>query len=47
MLQPKDKDWLNRYQKKKKNPIYAVCKRSTSNLGHIQTEREGVEKDIS
>ena len=31
MFQPKDKDWLNKY--KEKIPIYAVCKRSTSNLG--------------
>ena len=31
MLQPKDKDWLNGY--KNKTPIYAVYKRTTSNLG--------------
>ena len=31
MFQPKDKDWLNKY--KENIPIYAVCKRSTSNLG--------------
>ena len=44
MLQPKDKDWLNGY--KNKTHIYAVYKRSTSDLGHIQTESEGMEKDI-
>ena len=33
MLQPKDKNWLNRLKKKKKTPIYAVYKRPTSNLG--------------
>ena len=31
MLQPKDKDWPNGY--KNKNPIYAIYKRLTSNLG--------------
>ena len=28
MLQPKDTDWLNGYEKK--TPIYVVCKRPTS-----------------
>ena len=40
MPQPKDKDWLNGY--KNKTPIYVVY-----NRGHIQTESEGLEKDIS
>ena len=31
MPQPKDKDWLNGY--KNKIPIYAVYKKSTSNIG--------------
>ena len=31
MLQSKDKDWPNGY--KNKNPIYAIYKRLTSNLG--------------
>ena len=44
MPQPKDKDWLNGY--KNKTPIYAAYKRPTSNKGHIQTESEGLEKDI-
>ena len=44
MPQPKDKDWLNGY--KNKTPIYVVYKRPTSNKGHIQTESEGLEKDI-
>jgi len=29
----KREDWLNRFKKKKKKPIYAVYKRPTSNLG--------------
>ena len=45
MLQTKDIDWLNGYRNK--THIYAVCKRPTSDLGHIQTESEGMEKDIS
>ena len=45
MPQPKDKDWLNGY--KNKTPIYAVYKRLPQNKGHIQTESEGMEKDIS
>jgi len=44
MPQPKDKDWLNGY---KTRPIYAVYKRLTQTKGHIQTESEGLEKDIS
>ena len=43
--QPKDRDWLNGY--KNKNPIYAVYKEPPQNTGHIQTESEGLEKDIS
>ena len=42
MPQPKDKDWLNGYENK--TPIYVVYKRP--NKGHIQTESEGLEKDI-
>ena len=44
MLQPKDIDWLNEH----KNRIYtyAVYKRPISPQGHIQTESEGMEKDI-
>ena len=45
MPQPKDKDWLNGY--KNKTPIYAAYKRLPQNKGHIQTESEGMEKDIS
>ena len=44
MPQPKDADWLNGY--KNKTHIYAVHKRPTSDLGHTQTESEGMEKDI-
>ena len=44
MLQPKDTSSLNGY--KNKTHIYAVYKRPTSDLGHIQTESEGMEKDI-
>ena len=40
MLQPKDTDWMNGY--KNKTGIYAVNKRPTSDLGHIQTENEGM-----
>jgi len=43
MPQPKDKNWLNGY--KNKTPIYVVYK-SPQNRGHIQTESEGLEKDI-
>ena len=44
MLEPKEIDWLNGY--KNKAYIYAVYKRPTSDLGHIQTQSEGMEKDI-
>ena len=44
MSQPKDKDWLNGYRNK--TPIYVVYKKPTPNRGHIQTESEGLEKDI-
>ena len=37
MPQPKDKDWLNGYKNKTPTP---------QNMGHIQTESEGLEKDI-
>ena len=43
MLQPEDIDWLNEY--KNKTHIYSVYKRHTSDLGHIQTDGEGMEKD--
>ena len=45
MPQPKGKDWLNGY--KNKTPLYAAYKRPPQNKGHIQTESEGLEKDIS
>ena len=44
MPYPKDKDWLNGY--KNKTPIYAVYKRPNQTKGHMQTENEGVEKDV-
>ena len=44
MPQPKVKDWLNGY--KNKIPIYVVYKRPPQKKGHIQTESEGLEKDI-
>ena len=44
MLQPKDIDWLN--GSRNKTYIYAVYKRPTSDLEHIQTENEGIEKDM-
>ena len=44
MFQLKDIDWLNGY--KNKTCIYAEVLRPTSDLGHIQTESEGMEKDI-
>ena len=41
----KDKDWVNGYKTK------TLCMLSTrdppQNKGHLQTEREGLEKDIS
>ena len=42
--QPKEKAWLNGYENK--SLIYAVYKRSIQTKGHIQTESEGLEKDI-
>ena len=44
MPQQKDKDWLNGY--KNKTRIFAVYKRPTSYVGTLQTESEGMEKDI-
>ena len=44
MPQPKDKDWLNGY--KNKTPIYLSTRDPPQNRGHIQTESEGLEKDI-
>ena len=44
MLQQKDIDWLNGY--KNKTRIYAVYKNPLLTYGHIQTESEGMEKDI-
>ena len=44
MLQAQDIDWLNRY--KNKTCIYAVYKKLTQAYGHIQTESEGMEKNI-
>ena len=44
MPQSKDKDWLNGY--KNKTPIYAAIRDPPQNKGHIQTESEGLEKDI-
>ena len=45
MPQPKDKDWLNGY---KTRPLYMLSTRDQpQNRGHIQTESEGLEKDIS
>ena len=42
----KDKDWLNGY-KKKKRPLYMLSTRDPpQNKGHIETESEGLEKDI-
>ena len=44
MPQPKDKDWLNEYKNK---ILYMLSTRdSPQNKGHIQTESEGLEKDI-
>ena len=44
MPQPKEKDLLNEY--KNKTPVCAVYKRPSQAKGHIQTESEGLEKDI-
>ena len=45
MPQPKDKVWLNGY--KHKTPMYGVKRDPPQTKGHIQTESEGLEKDIS
>ena len=45
MPQPKDKVWLNGY---KTRPLYMLSIRDPPQTkGHIQTESEGLEKDIS
>ena len=45
MPQPKDKDWPNGY---KERPLYVLSTRDPPQTkGHIQTESEGLEKDIS
>ena len=44
MPQPKDKDWLNGY--KNKTPIYMSTRDPLQSMGHIQTESEGLEKNI-
>ena len=44
MLQTEDIDWLNAY--KNNIRIYAVYKRPIQTQRHIQTESEGMEKDI-
>ena len=42
--QTKDKNWLNGY---KTRPLYMLSTRDPpQNKGHIQTESEGLEKDI-
>ena len=47
MPQPKGKDWLNGLKKKTTRPLYMLPTRDPpQNKGHIQTEREGLEKDI-
>ena len=43
---PQPKDRLAEWIKKNKTPIYVVYKRPTSKQGHIQTESEGLEKEI-
>jgi len=44
MPQPKDKDWLNGYKNK---TLYMLSMTDPpQNRGHIQTESEGLEKDI-
>ena len=46
MPQLKDKDWLNGY--KKKIPLHILSTRDPpQNRGHMPTESEGLEKDIS
>ena len=44
MPQLKDKDWLNGY--KNKTPIYVATRDPPRNKGHIQTESEGLGRDI-
>ena len=44
MLQPKDTYWQNGY--KNKTHIYDVCKKPTSDLKHIQTQSQRMEKYI-
>ena len=45
MPQPKDKGWPNGYKNK---TLYMLSTRDPpQNKGHIQTESEGLEKDIS
>ena len=44
MVQPKDIDWLNGY--KHKTHKYAVYNDPLQTQGHIETESEGMEKDI-
>ena len=44
-MQPKDRDWLNDTKTK---PLYMLSTRDPpQNKGYIQTESEGLEKDIS
>ena len=44
MPQSKDKEWLNGL-KKKKRPLYMLSTRDPpQNQGHVQTEREQLEK---
>ena len=44
MPQPKDKDWLNGYKNK---TLYMLStKDPPQNKGHIQTESEGLEKNV-
>ena len=44
MPQSKDKDWLNGY---KNRTLYILSTRDPpQNKGHIQTENEGLEKDL-
>ena len=45
MPQSKHNDWLSGY--KNKTPIYVSTGDPPQNKGHIQTESEGLEKDIS
>ena len=43
---PTESQSLAEWIKKNKTLIYVVYKRLTQNKGHIQTETEGLEKDI-